>query len=159
MPSGPSLDQMPRGAHGRRLCRWCQVEVPRGRISFCSEPCVEEYKIRRSAGDARRRVEKRDHGICARCGCDTLMLARVLNAARSSINTLKPPLRYRVPYDWRAKLERLLGFDPHRINYWDADHIVAVVDGGGGCGIDNYQTLCQPCHKQKTKEAARRRKR
>lgn len=33
---------------------------------------------------------------------------------------------------------------------WHADHIVPVHKGGGGCDIDNLQTLCIPCHKDKT---------
>ncbi len=39
---------------------------------------------------------------------------------------------------------------------WDADHIKPVAEGGGLCGLDNYQTLCQACHKAKTAEQARR---
>lgn len=35
---------------------------------------------------------------------------------------------------------------------WEADHILEVVYGGGGCGLDNYQTLCVDCHKVKTAE-------
>jgi 5-methylcytosine-specific restriction endonuclease McrA len=31
------------------------------------------------------------------------------------------------------------------------DHIVAVMNGGGGCWLDNYQLLCEDCHKEKTK--------
>ena len=38
-------------------------------------------------------------------------------------------------------------FDEH----WEADHIVSVCEGGGGCGIEGFQTLCQVCHKVKTK--------
>ena len=34
---------------------------------------------------------------------------------------------------------------------WDADHIIPVHKGGGGCTLDNYQTLCKRCHKAKTK--------
>lgn len=34
---------------------------------------------------------------------------------------------------------------------WHADHIVAVINGGGGCDLNNFQTLCVPCHKLKTK--------
>lgn len=34
---------------------------------------------------------------------------------------------------------------------WDADHIVPVFKGGGGCDLDNFQTLCKQCHKAKTK--------
>ena len=34
---------------------------------------------------------------------------------------------------------------------WQADHIIAVVNGGGCCGLDGYQTLCISCHKEKTR--------
>lgn len=37
---------------------------------------------------------------------------------------------------------------------WQADHIIEVRDGGGGCDLDNFQTLCIPCHKDKTKSHA-----
>lgn len=33
---------------------------------------------------------------------------------------------------------------------WQADHIVAVLDGGGGCDLSNFQTLCTDCHQTKT---------
>ncbi|PSR54116.1 hypothetical protein AHMF7605_11600 [Adhaeribacter arboris] len=33
---------------------------------------------------------------------------------------------------------------------WQADHILPVSNGGGACGISNFQTLCQDCHKEKT---------
>lgn len=36
-------------------------------------------------------------------------------------------------------------------SYWEADHIIAVCNGGGGCGLENFQTLCSKCHKFKTK--------
>lgn len=34
---------------------------------------------------------------------------------------------------------------------WYADHIVAVCNGGGGCTLNNFATLCYACHKIKTK--------
>lgn len=34
---------------------------------------------------------------------------------------------------------------------WQADHIKPVFLGGGACSIQNFQTLCLCCHKQKTK--------
>lgn len=33
---------------------------------------------------------------------------------------------------------------------WQADHILPVHKGGGACGLDNFQTLCIDCHKEKT---------
>lgn len=44
-------------------------------------------------------------------------------------------------------------------SFWEADHRVPVAEGGGECGLDGYQTLCTPCHKRKTAEQARRRRR
>ena len=38
-----------------------------------------------------------------------------------------------------------------KAQFWDADHTLAVVNGGGGCALDGYQTLCTDCHKKKTK--------
>ncbi|WP_220472631.1 HNH endonuclease [Spirosoma foliorum] len=35
-------------------------------------------------------------------------------------------------------------------NQWEADHIVPVHKGGGYCDLDNFQTLCIPCHRDKT---------
>lgn len=39
--------------------------------------------------------------------------------------------------------------------WWEADHIVEVVRGGGLRGLENYQTLCVPCHKAKTRKLAK----
>lgn len=33
---------------------------------------------------------------------------------------------------------------------WEADHVVPVSEGGGGCDINGYQTMCLECHKAKT---------
>lgn len=35
---------------------------------------------------------------------------------------------------------------------WDADHILSVAEGGGGCDLTNFQTLCKACHLDKTAE-------
>jgi hypothetical protein len=43
-----------------------------------------------------------------------------------------------------------LGIPLHRDTFWDADHIVAVKDGGGECGLDNLRTLCIFCHIKRT---------
>lgn len=35
--------------------------------------------------------------------------------------------------------------------FWQGDHIVPVAEGGGECDIQNYRTLCTPCHEEETK--------
>lgn len=42
---------------------------------------------------------------------------------------------------------------------WEMDHIVPVVEGGHNCGLENYRTLCIPCHKRVSAELAARRAR
>lgn len=32
----------------------------------------------------------------------------------------------------------------------DLDHIIPIAQGGGGCWLNNYQFLCENCHKAKT---------
>jgi len=41
---------------------------------------------------------------------------------------------------------------------WEADHIIAVVEGGGECDLENIQTLCLRCHRKKTKQLRERRR-
>lgn len=40
--------------------------------------------------------------------------------------------------------------------WWEADHIVPVVEGGGQCGPENYRTLCVRCHQKVTAELRKR---
>ena len=51
---------------------------------------------------------------------------------------------------------RRLGFDVSTSGHWQADHIIPVAEGGGECGLENYRTLCTPCHKRETRALARR---
>lgn len=36
---------------------------------------------------------------------------------------------------------------------WDADHVVPIAEGGA-LALSNLRTLCQPCHRQVTRELA-----
>jgi 5-methylcytosine-specific restriction protein A len=60
-------DALPRGENGRLLCRRCTVEVPKGRITFCSEQCIHEWKLRTQPRYVRKCVFERDGGRCALC--------------------------------------------------------------------------------------------
>ena len=136
------LDALPRGPGGRRLCRQCGQEVPPRRRTFCGDACVEQWKLKTDLSFLRSRVWKRDKGRCAQCGmkCKDLekgleLLRKVL--AREGLAVVYGSLRKALKIQSRHTL-------------WDADHIRAVVDGGGECGLDNMQTLCFWCHRDKT---------
>lgn len=166
------------------VCSWCGTdELPKGRRSWCSQECVDEYLIRSSSAHVRTLVEKRDGGICADCGCnadeqykewlerrkEAVRLAdRLINGARFNIDWVngKSVLRRQDNTDYpaqrRFRNEIIEKYAPGnwtegRVSGWDADHIVPVVEGGGECGLDNYRTLCHPCHKKATAELAKRR--
>ena len=53
----------------------------------------------------------------------------------------------------RLAAMRSAGWNTHRkSSWWEADHIVPVVEGGGQCGMENYRTLCVRCHWKVTRE-------
>jgi 5-methylcytosine-specific restriction protein A len=131
----------PTGPTGRPLCRRCEQECPRGRRTFCSDACVDAWMIRTSPSHVRTLVLRRDQGVCAECGLDCCALEREFR---------------RVKYPERGQRLRALGIPPSRTTFWDADHIVPVVEGGGECDLDNYRTLCIPCHRRATAALRRR---
>ena len=137
LPGGKAdRDSLPKGDNGRALCRYCSLEVPAGRFTFCSDWCVEEWRLRSNPGYLREKVLERDRGICAGCGVDCsaewIHLKRLRGAARARA--------------WAA-----WGIRPGtRKSLWDADHILPVVEGGGECDLSNLRTLCLKCHRAAT---------
>lgn len=65
------IRDLPKGPNGFALCRWCSKECPSSRHSFCSPPCIHEWKLRSNPGYMREQVFLRDRGVCARCNVDT----------------------------------------------------------------------------------------
>lgn len=143
MPGGfADRESLPKGPNGRALCRWCELEVPPRRLTFCSDWCVNEWKLRTQPGYLREQVLERDHGVCADCGIDCEAELRKLKRVRTERRTEA----------WAA-----WGLKPRqRRSLWDADHIVPVVEGGGECDLTNIRTLCLPCHRRVTTELRER---
>ena len=139
MPGGRAdRTELPRGPNGRILCRWCNLETPPGRRTFCSDWCVHEWRLRTDPGYLRDQVFERDKGICAACGLDTV-------AEWRRIKRLPRGRRAGLLRDWGLKSLR-------RTSLWDADHIAAVAEGGGECDLTNIRTLCLKCHRKATSE-------
>ena len=129
-----------RNEVGEPICRWCRSPVVAPRRTFCSEPCVHEWKIRSSPWYVRREVKKRDKGICRLCGLNVIKAHREWSRSKPAGSDRAARKR------WRAARP-----------LWEADHIVPVADGGGECGLDNYRLLCRPCHVRVTLEWRARR--
>ena len=136
------LSALPKGAGGRSLCRWCNLEVPARRRTFCSEWCVNEWRLRTDGAYLRERVFERDSGVCAVCAVDTIAEWRHLKRLRGAA-------RLRALRAWG--LSRLT-----RRSLWDADHIIPVAEGGGQCDLENLRTLCLRCHRKATADLRQR---
>ena len=141
MPGGRAdRSALSKGENGRCLCRWCNLEVPQGRFTFCSDWCTDEWRLRSNPGYLRDRLFERDKGICAQCGLDCVAQLR-------HIKKLRGVARAKATTEW------VLG---HRKSLWDADHIVPVAEGGGECDLMNMRTLCLRCHRLSTEELRQR---
>jgi 5-methylcytosine-specific restriction protein A len=137
MPGGRATYRtLPRGSGGRCLCRWCALEVPTGRRTFCSDFCVHEWRLRTDPGYLRDQVLERDRGVCWSCSVDTRVVEGILKRSRGTT-------RQRLLNHW--DLPRYTGR-----SLWEADHIIPVVEGGGECDLSNLRTLCLRCHRMAT---------
>lgn len=143
---------------GQPLCRWCGIIVHPPKRTWCSKECVDEFLVRNNAGSLRSATFKRDKGFCAKCGCDTEKMKRILMSGLHSYYRLMDGCCTGTQnYRDYAGFCRSIGL---RLNatLWEADHILEVVNDGDG-GLDNIQTLCLPCHKSKTRVLAAERAR
>jgi hypothetical protein len=159
-----------KAASGKPLCRACGLEVPlRPRSRLC-DACFDTASVASSAAAARKKVEERDHGVCAECGMNTLYVTALCDPL------LAEACRWQeIGESERAAQLRIivisylieLGFSQTvvstaiqkwsggiRTHLWEADHVVPVVHGGGGCGLDNLRTLCRVCHARATAQLA-----
>lgn len=128
----------------------------------------------------------RDRGICAECGVDAeraesrFRICSVWEWVRKHERVgswhhrhswMAPAPKFLHPkndrFQWHSprvqsaikrRIERIVadGWNLLRTSWWQADHIVPVVEGGGQCGISNLRTLCERCHRRATKALRKR---
>jgi 5-methylcytosine-specific restriction endonuclease McrA len=132
-------------------CTWCGQQVPKGLRRWCGKDCYEAAALRCDTAFITRRVWERDKGVCAACGVDTQAIQKRLIRMRERAVYSK---RIHSFQRWRRVKAKYTGGADH---YWEADHIIPVIEGGGCSGPENYRTLCIACHKAETKALARRR--
>lgn len=137
--------------NGKRPCRGCGAEIPKARQAWCSNECRDRHYMALSSY-VRPKLYRRDKGVCAKCGCDTDFLHRmhwVLRKHPDGLECFRVLLRA-----WGIDAPSWCGW--HVPAMWEADHVIPLVEGGPNT-LDNYRTLCVPCHKEATRELAARR--
>lgn len=122
-------------AQGRRVCLWCGIPLQGRRLKWC-DACGEEIDIRYGA-TVRYHLRKRDKEICAVCGMDCLWLKQEHTRI---VHATWPHMPREIEPQWGA----FAGAQ----SFWEAHHIIPIEQGGGCCGLDNFQTLCVKCHKK-----------
>lgn len=144
---------------GRRLCRFCPNVVPKGRRTWCSLRCIEEYLTQSDARFARRRVRDRDRGVCALCGVDTELIRAHMRFLKKHSYGVDPlSVMFTQTYNnLKTHLRTLYNKANSAGDFWQADHTTPVCEGGGCAALDQLRTLCTPCHKAETKKLAARR--
>ena len=130
-----NVRDLPKGPNGFALCRFCGQECKPPRQTFCSGARAQ---FSREDGSAIKPGTGCVHEHCIRS--DPGYVRKCVWARDRGQCALCPAAH-------------------GRRGAWDADHIVPVVEGGGGCGLDGYRTLCKVCHKAETSALVRRRAR
>ena len=157
---------------GRAVCRWFATPLEGDQKSWCGRfSCVHRHLLTTQQAYVRACVVARDGGRCASCGVDaaaayesaaTVWLAA---AARDRAAEDRAAAAARAVDDGplRAWLERRLEKRgdtlPPEGHWYQADHVLGVADGGGvgthSNVLSSFQTLCAPCHEDKTARARR----
>ncbi|XP_033837067.1 DNA annealing helicase and endonuclease ZRANB3 isoform X1 [Periophthalmus magnuspinnatus] len=122
---------------------------------FCSHKCQEDFQLRSSQSYMRSRVLEVEQGVCQLCGLQAHQLyLRVRDAPPSQRkNLLDNTWLAQLPLN---KLNEMIRA-PVEGDFWQVDHITPVYSGGGQCSLDNLQTLCTVCHRQRTAQQAKER--
>ncbi|XP_072274192.1 DNA annealing helicase and endonuclease ZRANB3 isoform X3 [Pyxicephalus adspersus] len=145
---------------GNPLCLQCQEPCPQMQdhtpawdSRFCSQKCHDDFLIRSSQSYMRAKVFETEHGVCQQCCLNVHELyLSVRDAPMSQRKTLlQNTWMAQLPLDQLNELIR----NPTEGQFWQVDHIRPVYGGGGQCSLDNLQTLCTVCHKERTARQAK----
>ncbi|XP_053327400.1 DNA annealing helicase and endonuclease ZRANB3 [Spea bombifrons] len=151
---------------GNPLCLHCQQSCSHRAATaltadwdtrFCSQKCQDEFLIRSSQSYMRAKVFETEHGVCQQCclnAHELYLSVRDAPAARRK-TLLESTWLAQLPVDQLNELIK----NPTEGQFWQVDHIRPVYGGGGQCSLDNLQTLCTVCHKERTAKQAKERNR
>uniref|UniRef100_A0A8C0UIM8 Zinc finger RANBP2-type containing 3 n=1 Tax=Cyanistes caeruleus TaxID=156563 RepID=A0A8C0UIM8_CYACU len=151
-------------SQGTPLCLSCQqptAQPPPGcparawDTRFCCHACQEDFSIRSSQSYLRSKVFQIEHGVCQCCqhNAQELYLS-VRDAPRNQRKQLlESSWMSHLPLGQLNEMIR----SPAEGQFWQVDHIQPVYSGGGQCSLENLQTLCTACHRERTAKQAKER--
>ncbi|NWQ75648.1 ZRAB3 endonuclease, partial [Columbina picui] len=122
---------------------------------FCSHACQEDFSIRSSQSYLRTKVFEIEHGVCQFCHQNAQELYLSVRDAPSSQRKklLEGSWMSHLPLGQLNEMIR----NPTEGQFWQVDHIRPVYSGGGQCSLENLQTLCTACHRERTAKQAKER--
>lgn len=148
----------------KNCCRLCAGPRPPKRRGYCSDDCQDAYLLATDGNYVRLRAFERDEGVCRGCGldCDHLevrlfgysSMRKMSPKGSATERAMRTSFTMRTAFAVELKKFGFVINPAHVATLWAADHIVPVVDGGS-FGLVNVQTLCNPCHSEKTSGEAR----
>lgn len=131
---------------GNSRCAWCASSLSRAsRVAqsvYCSQECAEIGRITRGGMYASSRIRDQvfalEGGVCQICSIDAhALFLRVKSMPPAQRLSALCNTNFKLPKSAKA-LERLLQA-PTEGSFWQADHIQAVAEGGGG---KKYAWMC-----------------
>eukprot|EP00750_Incisomonas_marina_P006400 INCI14533.1.p1 GENE.INCI14533.1~~INCI14533.1.p1 ORF type:complete len:656 (+),score=80.35 INCI14533.1:292-1968(+) len=125
------------GSNGQSAAPW--------QSSYCSYACAKRQLVRLSGSEIRRQLFDMEKGICQICSLDAHSLWKQVLA-------VEPPERLALlqKHNFKVRAAGSILTSPKAGDFWQADHIIPVSEGGGECDMDNFRTLCSKCHAKET---------
>ena len=131
----------------------------------CSKECTKKYQDNwKSWPEIREQAMARDKYKCVKCGIGPVIEERWTNAIMNNEEIIEDIESEGRRLSWycmidekkNAHMWKIMNKEEQRAiiphtSKLAADHIMPIALGGAEFDIDNIQTLCTDCHKEKTK--------